>query len=371
MKIAIVCFKYGVDISDPCCFPLGFMMISAVLKQKGYNVTVFNENLHSFSLNDLLKFDIVCMTGFEEFKSRIIETAAFCKEHGIKTVLGGALASFCPDEMLQHVDTVVIGEGEEVVEQALFTTGKIQGIPPDLDRMPRPDYEGFGIREYNSRHSVPYVGVLTSRGCPFSCKFCAQTCEFRVRRLADVFAEVDHYRAAYGAEMIVFNDNTLNTTKRRFLDVCAGMKQRGLAWSAAIRCDNFDEETAKAAKDSGAKYFVVGVESFRQSKLDQMNKCIRTGQIVSTLDLLHKYDLDYHGNILFGLPGETALDVVDELTAMPKGYKVFPVFVQGFVGTSLAGQDRITGAERQRLSGYFRQIVAAGQKYMYPELAHV
>lgn len=377
MKIAIVCFKYGIDISDPCCFPLGFMYISAILKKNGHEVTVFNmnllgdENVSVFDRSGNSKFDVCVLTGFEEFREDIKRYARLCKESGIRTIIGGALATFCPDKMIQHVDAVIIGEGELVIEQALHSGGIIQGIPPSLDSLPFPDYDGFGIDQYNSRHTLPYMGVLTSRGCPFFCNFCAQTCKYQTRSLDNVFAEIDLYKEKHGAEMIVFNDNTLNVSKSRFLAICNEMKGRGLAWSAAIRCDNFDDETARASKDSGCQYFVVGVESFKQSKLDVMNKRLKVDQITKTLDLLHKYNIDYHGNVLFGVPGETVFDVLDEIEAMPKQYKIYPAMVQPFVGTTLGGKDSITPPQREKLSGYFRQIIESGKKYMYPELAHV
>lgn len=374
MKLALVSFKYGVDINDPCIFPLGFMYISACLKELGHQVVVINENLSGAGTArtvDYSLYNAVLMTGFEEHKPHIIETATVCRRLGVKTILGGALATYCPDEMLKYVDTVVLGEGEPVMRQALKEKGKIYGCKPDLSTLPLPDYEGYGIQEYNRIHAQRYMGVLTSRGCPFHCRFCAHICAYQERSLESVSAEIGCYQDRYGVETIVFNDNTLNVRKRRFLEICEMMQGRGLRWSAAIRCDQFDEETARAAKDSGACYFVVGVESFRQEKLDAMNKRLQREQIIRTLDLLHDHQIDYHGNVMFGLPGETTLDVLDELMEMPKKYNVLPVFVQGFVGTDLAGKSAISREDRQKFDGYFRELVVVKGKYCYPELAHV
>lgn len=338
MKLTLICHKYGVSLSDPCCYPIGFMHVSAMLRHLGHRVTVLNFNLWEYDLAEELKGqDAVLFTGFEEFLPAIICDAALCREMGIKTILGGALATFKPQEMMQYVDTVVIGEGEVVLETALHSFGIVQGTKSDLAALPPPDYEGFGIDEYHRRHPFRYMGVLTSRGCPFSCRFCAHTCDYQTRDLSAVFDEIDGYHAKYGVSMIIFNDNTLNVTKARFMAICAGMKGRGLRWSAAIRADVFDEEMAAAFKASGGEYFVVGVESFSQAKLDAMNKRVKSDQIIITLDLLHKYRIDYHGNILMGFPGETQEMILDELLTMPQGYNVFPVLVQPFVGT-------ITGA---------------------------
>ncbi len=370
MNILLVLHKYGVSIDDPCCYPLGFMQISAVLKRQGHNVKVLNYNLHDYFLNDYLaEADAVLFTGFEEFKEQIIADAALCKIWGVRTILGGALATFAPGEMIQYVDAVVVGEGEEVIEKALQETGIIYGKVPDLDSLPYPDYDGFGIDEYNRRHPVKYMGVLTSRGCPYSCKFCAQTCAFQERDLCHVFDEIDYYRGKYGITHVVFNDNTLNVRKDRFMEICRGMKLRGLKWSAAIRADRFDDAMGEAFKNSGGQYFVIGVESFKQSKLDAMNKRISAKQITETLDILHKHKIGYHGNILFGLPGETMQDIAEEIRDAPRGYNVFPVLVQPFIGTKLR-ERAISPAETQYLDGMFKSFVKGAGMNHYPTLAN-
>lgn len=368
MKLALVLFKYGVRLDDPCCFPLGFMYISAVLKRAGHDVAVFNENLYPFELSDLFGHDAVLMTGFEEFGPQIIETAAWCRENGLKTIFGGALATFKPQEMLQHVDTVIVGEGEEVIHTALHSCGIVQGTKPNLNNLPLPDYEGFGVSEYHRRNGIKHMGVLTSRGCPWSCRFCAHTCQFQYRDLAHVFYEIDRYRALYNPDLLVFNDNTLNISKRRFLGICQEMESRRLPWSAAIRLDNLDEETTAAAKRGGARYFVVGIESFDQRKLDGMNKQMNAAHIYRGLDLLHKHGIAYHGNILLGFPGETVESIEKEVAAIPQGYNIFPMMVQPFVGTAYQ-QRSISRAEYRTLQDRFKRYAEGRSMNVYPEAA--
>ena len=207
--------------------------------------------------------------------------------------------------------------------------------------------------------------MLTSRGCPFSCTFCAQTCNFSFRGLDTVFAEIEAYKQSYGAEMIIFNDNTLNIKKGRWMDLCAGMR---MPWAAAIRTDCMDDEMMRAAKQSGASYFVIGVESFKQDKLDRMNKRTTVDQIYRTLDLCHKHGIKYHGNILLGLNGETYDEIMQELASLPAGYNVFPALVQPFVGTKEGTSRAITVEQRDGLQMMFRDFVESAGMYTYPEL---
>lgn len=354
MKTCLILHKYGVPLDDPCCYPLGFMYVAAAVKARGHDVKVLNYNLWDYDLEGELKGqDVAMFTGFEEFKPLIMRDSEICAGLGIRAIVGGALATFggLPDF-----------KGDVM-------PGEIEGSC-DIDRISPPDYEAFGIREYHKRHDVKYMGVLTSRGCPWSCTFCAQTCAFRMRDLAGVFLELDTYRTQYGIEMVVFNDNTLNINKPRFMKICAGMKKRG-TWAAAIRCQPFDEDMARAARDSGCQYLVVGVESFDQAKLDRMNKKIKVRSIVRTLDLLHKYKIDYHGNLLFGFDGETAEDINRELQTTPDGYNLFPAMVQPFIGTRNGRIRSLPPDVYGRLDFNFRSHVKAQGKHCYPALGEM
>lgn len=351
MNIVLVLHKYNLPLDDPCCYPLGYMYVSAKYKAEGHRVKVLNYNLWDYDLREEIKgFDLVGFTGFEEFLPYIKRDAAICKDMGIKTILGGALATFLPKDMSQIVDEVVEGE---------FEDGTLL-----------PDYEGFGIEEYKSRQQHFHMGILSSRGCPFHCTFCAQTCRYSERNLDEVFWEIDLYRAKYGCDAFIFNDNTLNVTKSRFLEICNGMKDRG-QWGAAIRPDVFDDEMAKTAKECGALYFIVGVESFNQDKLDRMNKKTKVEDIYICLDLLNKYNIDYHGNILFGFEGETHGDIVtemDTLASLAGRYKIYPAMVQPFIGTKNGKLRSIDSRTYEFFNSAFKEYIISQGKYLYPEL---
>ena len=317
MNACLVLPKYNVSLDDPCCYPLGFMYVSSIMKEQGHTVKVLNFNLFEYDVKEELKNqDVILFTGHTEFLEDNEKIRSVSKSMGIRTIIGGYAATFSP-EILVEYDVIISGEYEKC----------------GIDQIPYPDYEGFGIEEYHKRHALPYMGVLTSRGCPFSCHFCAHTCRYRERDLEDVKREIALYGAKYGVEMVIFNDNTLNVSKNRFMSICDMMKDMNIVWSAAIRTDVFDEDMAIAAKDSGGSYFVVGVESFDQNRLDKMNKKTTVSDNIKTLDLLNKYKLEYHGNIIFGMDGDTVDTIAEEMETLPSEYNLFPVVAQHFAGT--------------------------------------
>jgi hypothetical protein len=100
-----------------------------------------------------------------------------------------------------------------------------------------------------------------------------------------------------------------------------------------------------------------------------MNKRIKVEEIEKTLDLLHKYQIDYHGNILLGFEDESAEDIISEICGVPKGYKLFPTMVQPFVGTKNGKTRKIDQKTYKSFDTFFRDYIVRQGKYCYPELA--
>lgn len=326
------------SISDPCCFPLGFMYVSSYIKSRYYfNVKVLNYNLWIYDLEEELKGqDHIYLTGSDEFFEFNSNASQLAHDMGLKVFWGGSLATHNPDMVTPYADVICQGEIDA-------------NIP--IDRIHWPDYEAFGIDEYHNRHSRKYMGVLTSRNCPYACSFCSSVGKYRERNIRGVEAEIRFYIKKYGIDLIIFNDNTLNVTKPRFIQICDMMRRLKIGWTAAIRADVFDAEMALAAKKSGCEYFVVGVESFRQNKLDMMNKNLKVASLVNTLNILHKFNIKYHGNILLGFKNETIQDIADEVGEIPVEYNVFPMLVQPYLGTK--ARSSLSLQESQYLGGLF------------------
>lgn len=368
MKLCFPVFRYEISVADdPCCYPLGAMYISAYAKKLGHTVRILNFHHREYDLfKEFEGQDAILFTGSDPFLRQIAEAAAIAHSMGIHTVAGGATATHRPEVMRGIVDSVVMGEGEGALAAALAGEGVFSSPPVPLYALPWPDYEGFGIEEYNQKNSVRYMGVLASRGCPFRCHFCAHTTIYRARPLSDVFAEIDHYKTAYSVEIIVFNDNTLNVSRERFLSICEGMKERGLKWSAAIRADRFDEDMARAAKAGGCRYFVVGVESFLQDRLDKMGKGTKIDDNVRTLDLLHKHEIPYHGNLMVGFDFDSPEDIYRELDAGRRGYNVFPLLFRQFCGVKAKpGLSKERFDELQAEFSKLHHLMAGGGYFMW------
>jgi radical SAM superfamily enzyme YgiQ (UPF0313 family) len=368
LKICFVIYRYLFASGETSRYPLGPMYISAVLKRKGHDVKALNYNVqpnYDFE-REICDQDAVLFTGYREFLPYIKRDAAIARKMGKKTIVGGGLATFEPDEMLKHVDTVVIGEGELVIEEALHSTGKILGLAPDLDRLPYPDWKTFGVERHMKER--PYLSVLTSRGCPFRCSYCNQTCAFKERSMKAVFKELDVLYKKYKPGLISFADNTLNLTKERFMALCEGMAARGPVWTGAIRAIPFDAEMAQAARESKCLHLCVGVESLRQDKLDRMKKRIKADDFLRIFALLEEYRVPFGGNILVGFEGETLEDIASELAELPQRYWLHPRIVEPYPGTTDGAKRGISEETARALANHFNLYADSRERFRLPDL---
>ena len=150
---------------------------------------------------DLLAISVSCSTFFDT----AVELSNRCREKGIEKITwGGIHAILCPGECIEHVDYLCVTEGEEIVpillnrlekkesaadvpgfwikENGNITKNPPPGVVHDLDTLPFPDYEDenkYFICENKFFAKEPFlvrvhsVFVITSRGCPFHCTYCA------------------------------------------------------------------------------------------------------------------------------------------------------------------------------------------------------
>ena len=124
-------------------------------------------------------------------------------------LLGGVYATLCPGHARQHsgADLVITGPGEEAVLHQLAPLLKISfpsPHPPDLDALPYP--------ALHSAAGLSFIPLLTSRGCPFSCAYCASgvmSPRYQRRSPLAVVEELLHWQQALGLSEVAFYDDAL------------------------------------------------------------------------------------------------------------------------------------------------------------------
>jgi radical SAM superfamily enzyme YgiQ (UPF0313 family) len=250
------------------------LLVVAALTPPGHRVTVADENTSRQSFDD--SPDIVGITVNVDTAKRAYEIAAGYRSRGIRVVLGGLHASACPEEAMQHADSVCVGEAEHVwpqmVEDAAGNCLKPRyqcQEPADVARTPIPRWELV------DRSSYLYTNIMTaSRGCPFQCEFCYNSCSyvhkvFRNRPVENVIAEI---RSLNCRQVMFIDDNFIGNIEgaRRLV---AAMKPLDLVWHAAVSAnigkhpDLMDEMAG-----SGCRSLFIGIESVNGDSLRSARK---------------------------------------------------------------------------------------------------
>lgn len=257
--------------------PLGLAYVAAVTPSH-WEVEILDENFDLFTFKDA---DLVGITAFTTNVSRAYEIAKVYRERGVKVVMGGIHVSMLPDEALQYVDSVVIGEVEGIWSTVLgdhergALLPKYSGPQIDLKRqnvLPRHDL----LNQDYLWHSVQ-----TSRGCPFNCNFCSVSTylgkEFRQRSPHEVLSELESIPGKY----ITFVDDNLigysTEDCERAKELFSGMIERNLRkkwWMQTSINAISDESAIKLAAKAGCMYAFIGFETIRSDTLKDMKKGI-------------------------------------------------------------------------------------------------
>ncbi len=287
------------------------------------------------------EIDLVCIS--VRWQARFERVLDFISQlpGEITTVVGGYQATLEVDHVFErcpNVSAVVRGEGEEIIQQfvkgARFEDirglsyrrdGKIthneNQVLPDLAHITYPDrslrrhdycWSQGGVRFSH----LTFDTVLTTRGCPFQCKFCTfslnplgQKREYTERPLESVLEELK----TVTADVVLFSDDNLFTNLQRAEQLCDLIIANGIRKIFAVQAR---VDIAKhrrlldKAQQAGFKVFLIGVESPHDRILGQLQKGITQQQIREAFAVLTQYDFHLHGYFIYGNIGETEEEMV-------------------------------------------------------------
>jgi len=240
-------------------------------------------------------------------------------------------------DSLQDVDVIIGGEGEEALHD-LVTRYRLSNrlwpprgrttiinrteIERDLDRLPFPSRDLLPLFKAKSMWSRQLLKgsyceggqttIIASRGCPYSCAFCApHDRHVRFRSPENVAAEIRYIADMWGIYQLKWQDDTLTTNKRWVLRMCDQIIHRcpPVYMRGHTRVNVFDEEMADRMARAGFKVLCFGIESFDQRLLDLNAKQITVAQIERSLRIARDYGFKTVGFLIFGMPGEDAASV--------------------------------------------------------------
>jgi radical SAM superfamily enzyme YgiQ (UPF0313 family) len=239
-----------------------------------------------------------------------------------KIVMGGVIPSLMPPvEIAKHVGTglsFISGYGEEKILKLIEEEGGNVYSNPDLSHIDNIPYPAFDL--LTDRKTLP---LLTSRGCPFACTYCASNLlngRFVERTAEKILAEIYHMHETFGTErFIIFDDALLVNRRRRFFKVFNELKGKtALSFHTpnGLHTGKIDAETAALLFESGFKTLRLSFESITADILSKSSNKVTVAEMVQAVDNLENAGYkrgDIGVYLLFGYPGQKLRDIEQSL----------------------------------------------------------
>ena len=304
---------------------LGAVLLSTILKDRGYEVKAFIEDVAEPDWSFIESSDLVCISTITSTAIKAYGLGERLKALGIPVIMGGAHPTFLPDESLEYADFVIRGEGEhslvELLEHLEKGTPALTGIKglsyrdrdgrnvhnpsgefiEDLDSLPEPDFSL--VHKWNLSNTYP---VSTSRGCPYDCRFCSVIQMFgrryRFKSVEATLKELKYVVSVSKATKFIVDDN-FTADKRRTKGILRGMIAEGITtrWSAQVRTDVArDPELLRLMADSGCHTLYIGFESINAGTLEAYNKKQGLEDIISCIRTVKDHGIHIHGMFVLG-----------------------------------------------------------------------
>jgi anaerobic magnesium-protoporphyrin IX monomethyl ester cyclase len=353
--------------------PLGIAYIAAVARAGGHNIRIIDLNIEKKGL-DKINLGSIDLVGITTDTPRYYEAVSIAKEikkYGKFVVMGGYHVTFLDEEVLStgYVDVVVRGEGEEIFLNLLNAIENNEGLnnvlgisyirnnklvrnedalpPKNLDKLPFPARDLLPIGKYKTTlNSVPSVNLITSRGCPYNCYFCASSkfggTKWRARSAKNIVDEMEMLRNKYGYRAFEFLDDNFTLSKKRVFEFADELEKRNMTdiiWWCFARVDTIakNEEMVKRMAEVGAYRVFLGLESINESVLNNYGKGIENDQQMQAINNLRKYGIGIHGSFIIGDLNETKEMVMQTINWAKKINPEFGQFslLTPFPGTQL------------------------------------
>jgi radical SAM superfamily enzyme YgiQ (UPF0313 family) len=262
---------------------------------------------------------------------RAYEIAEEFKKRGVPVVMGGVHASMLPEEALQHVDAVLVGEAEEVWPDLIedLRKGQLKRIYQgngfvDSSKLPLPRRELL-----NKKFYFPLKLLETTRGCPHRCDFCGVSKFFGFRYRNRPISEIERELETLFKEGQVMNpvlrkilslfskdlpyflkrrllyiiDSDVASNKRFCLELLSLLKEFDLRWwGHAPVSVAFDQKLLEGFSQSGCIALNIGFESFSTKNLQTMGKGFnQPSRYAEAVKRIHDQGIGIMGTFIVGL----------------------------------------------------------------------
>lgn len=302
----------GLVRSKESIYPPMALGIIAALTPDNWEVEIIDENFTPFEYKDA---DLIGFTSLTSTVTRCYDLAKEYRKNKIPTVIGGIHASMRPMEAKNYIDTVVVGEAEDIWGQLIedFEKHRLK----EIYRSKTPSMKNHVSPRIDLYHpDYSFGSVQTTRGCPMKCEFCSvHTFNGSKYRLRNIEKSVHDFMSVDKDYIYLVDDNFAGYSKQSrehamsFLKgIISEKSTKSWAGSSSMNVAD-DDELLRLMQDSGCKMVFLGIESELIDQLEQANKKtnlkIGVDKFSEVYKKIHDHRIAVMGAFIFGLDNDT------------------------------------------------------------------
>lgn len=251
--------------------------VLAALTPADVEVVMYDDRMETIPYDEVT--DLVAITVETYTARRAYEIADEYRQRGVKVIIGGIHANLLPDEVMQHADSIFLGDAE-TLWATMINDARYHKLKPCYTApvgvgqvtqcgekiLPRRDiYQGKGY--------LPISLMQFSRGCRFACKFCAVSRYFKrnyyLRQIDEVVREIEQHHSKF----IFFIDDNIATDHKALAELCHALIPLKIHWISQASLDVTKTPTLmKLMQQSGCWGNVLGFESINPLSLREAKK---------------------------------------------------------------------------------------------------
>lgn len=298
---------------------LGLAMLASVLKEKGHEVLVVDYQFKPDapspkSISEKFKPDVIGLTLYTATMKEAETIIEQISEFNKPIILGGPHATLYHDELLNKANYIILGEAENIivktVENAdISSKGHIiTAEPPDPNDLPFPDFTTF-----LGHDNILVYPLLTSRGCPYNCSFCAvrlvSTRKWRSRKPEDCIEEIIQAKTKLKSldSIVIYDDNAMFRKNhiKKFLNLYLSNKINLPLTIINTRADSLDDEMISLLKKAKCPSIGIGVESGHPEVFEKIKKGETLDDINKAVKLIKKHKIPLALCFVIGLEDDS------------------------------------------------------------------
>jgi radical SAM superfamily enzyme YgiQ (UPF0313 family) len=311
--------------------PAGLNDIPRTFSRYGIKPEWFHEDLLSLTTPDLIMVTSAMTYWYPGVQETIARVKAVYPD--VPVILGGAYATLCKEHAVSTsgADRIVEGPGESavlaLVQEYTGISVSVRFDPGNLDTYPRPAFD--------LQHHITYIPLLTSRGCPFACTYCAShylNPELMRRDPSGVVDEIKFWHTAHDVvDFALYDDAFLVNAERHAIPLLERLIQAKLPIRLhtpnAIHIRNLSPTVARLMFAAGFETVRLGLETTAFETRRTWDGKVTADEFRKGLGYLKT--AGFRGDqigayLLVGLPGQRSGDIEASI-AMVKECGITPV----------------------------------------------